>query len=240
MKYMFNKQDHNLHHRLYAFEDAAGPFGIPIIRPVHARDLDLSALEWIGFNYAKSTPAVLRGSKGLHFFVDDYQFERVWRTPLAYVGMLQQFGAVLSPDFSPYADWPPAVQHYNHYRKHWLGRYWQDQGIVVVPTITWSSPDTLDWAFDGEPRGGVVALSATGMHKNQLGIDWLMEGYQAMMARLEPELILWRGRVPEEIQRVDGGRILKLPNYADKFDRMREERKAAEAALAGREAAADG
>lgn len=38
--------------------------------------------EWIGFNYAASTAR--RAGKGVHFFLDDYQFERVWNNPDRY------------------------------------------------------------------------------------------------------------------------------------------------------------
>lgn len=72
-----------------------GKYGIPEIKP--ETDIRIDKLEWIPFNYALS--AKDRASKGVHFYCDDYQFERVWRNPDKYVPLLQQFGAVLSPDF---------------------------------------------------------------------------------------------------------------------------------------------
>ena len=36
-----------------------------------------------GFNYVLSTK---RRDAGVHFFLDDYQFERIWDDPMAYMG----------------------------------------------------------------------------------------------------------------------------------------------------------
>lgn len=93
----------------------AGAFDIPRI----LAEVPATPQSWIGFNYAKSCkdPA----NKAIHFFVDDYQFNRLWTNPDAYLDMLRRFKAVCTPDFSTYTDFPKAVQIWNHYRKHWLG-----------------------------------------------------------------------------------------------------------------------
>jgi hypothetical protein len=105
----------------------AGAFDIPRI----LAEVPATPQSWIGFNYAKSCkdPA----NKAVHFFVDDYQFNRLWTNPDAYLDMLRRFKAVCTPDFSTYTDFPKAVQIWNHYRKHWLGAYWQGNGITVIP-----------------------------------------------------------------------------------------------------------
>ncbi len=94
-----------------------GRFHIPIIKP--ETDIRIDKLEWIPFNYALS--AKDRASKGVHFYCDDYQFERVWRNPDKYVPLLQQFGAVLSPDFSMFRDHPEAVQIWSAYKTALVG-----------------------------------------------------------------------------------------------------------------------
>lgn len=70
-------------------------------------------------------PARIGRTKGYIFFVDDYQFIRLWNDPDRYMPMLQQFRYVLTPDFSLYTDFPKALQIWNHYRKHWIGAYMQ-------------------------------------------------------------------------------------------------------------------
>ena len=131
-----------------------GEFGIPELEPVHC-----DAETWIGFNYAKGCDVEDRPAHSVHFFIDDYQFNRLWTAPDVYLSMLSGFRCVATPDFSMYTDFPKAIQIYNHYRKHWLGRYWQDHGITVIPTIAWSTPDSYEWCFDGEPVGGDVIVS---------------------------------------------------------------------------------
>lgn len=130
----------------------AGRYDIPILRP------ELTTAEnWISFNYAKGCEEP--SEHGVHFFVDDYQFNRIWAHPDNYLSMMARFDTVCTPDFSTYTDFPRIIQIYNHYRKHWLGAYWQAHGIKVIPTISWSTPDSFAWCFDGEPIGGAVAVS---------------------------------------------------------------------------------
>lgn len=52
-------------------------------------------------------------SAGVHFFLDDYQFERFWRQPQRYLDALAKFPMVLGPTFSLYTDFPgpdPALE----------------------------------------------------------------------------------------------------------------------------------
>ena len=188
----------------------AGEYDIPILGPVK----ECNCENWIGWNFAKGCEDPEQ--HGVHFFIDDYQFDRVWRQPDVYLHMLGRFQAVCTPDFSPYADFPKAIQLYNHYRKHWLGAYWQMHGMTVIPTITWSSPDTLEWCFDGEPKNSVIALSSVGMLNSPTYKDWMLRGYDAMMQQLSPIKIFWRGTVPEELAGGDV-EIVQLPVFTDKW-----------------------
>lgn len=89
--------------------------GKAVIKPV---DFD-GDTEFIPFNFAATSKD--REKKSIHFFIDDYQFIRLWNDPDRYIPMLQQFQYVFTPDFSLYTDFPKAVQIFNHYRKHWIG-----------------------------------------------------------------------------------------------------------------------
>ncbi|MEE1552773.1 MAG: YfbU family protein [Lachnospiraceae bacterium] len=113
---MNNKQRYeNLQHGFYA---GAGKYDIPQLTGSKITDFP----ELIGFNYAKTTKN--RQNKGVHFFLDDYQFLRLWNNPTAYLDILKGFRCVLTPDFSLYADFPTAMQIYNHYRKHYVYAKW--------------------------------------------------------------------------------------------------------------------
>lgn len=189
-----------------------GKYGIPQIYPVE----EYPPQDFIPINYAKSCKD--RASKCAHFFVDDYQFVRFWNSPDVYVPMLRQFKAVCAPDFSTYTDMPLAMQIYNHYRKHWLAAYWQAMGITVYPTISWSTPDSYDWCFDGEPVGGVVAVSSVGTQSKE-SKRLFLQGYDQMMARLDPKWIIFYGAVPEEC---DWNVIRVEPHYLDIVKRRKQ------------------
>lgn len=186
--------------------DGTGIFGIPCLLPEHT-----TANSFIGFNYAKTCRQPY--DKGLHFFVDDYQFSRVWSNPDAYLDMLRKFKVVCTPDFSTYTDFPKAIQIYNHYRKHWLGAYWQENGITVIPTVSWSDRDSFEWCFDGEPVGGVIAVSSVGTQLSRDSRQLFLDGYNEMLARLQPTLIYFYGNVPKECE----GNIVRLAAYQEKF-----------------------
>lgn len=74
--------------------EGVGEYGIPKLHP----EVYESGCEWIGFNYAKT--AKDREKKGVHCFVDDYIFQRLWTNIDRYIPMLSQFRYVMSPDFN--------------------------------------------------------------------------------------------------------------------------------------------
>lgn len=165
-----------------------GDYDIPEILP----ESEVSVKEWIGFNYARNAKYkdCVPANTGVHFFLDDYQFERVWTEPTRYLDRVRKFDVVLSPDFSMYTDFPKAVQIYQHYRKHWLGRYWQENGAKVIPTISWSDEESFEWCFDGEPHNSIVAISNVGCMNNDKARKNFMRGYNKMLEVLEPSKVL--------------------------------------------------
>ena len=104
----------------------------------------------------------------------------------------------MTPDFSMFADYPKAVQVYNHWRKHQLGAYWQRVGMTVVPTIGWIDRDSYSWCFDGEPEGATVAVSSVGTQKHPEARRLFIAGYREMLVRLQPSKIIFFGDVPDE------------------------------------------
>ena len=170
-----------------------GKYDIPRILPMEVEQ----PVEMIGFNFAAKYKHPER--VGIHFFLKDYQFSRLWTSPDMYTGMLRRFRFVCTPDFSMYTDFPLALQINSHYRKHWLGAYWQSKGITVIPTICWSDERSFEWCFDGEPEKSVVAISSVGTQLNERSKRLFLLGYQQMMSRLQPKIVLFHGRIPAEI-----------------------------------------
>lgn len=172
--------------------ETEGKYDIPILLPteLHQR------LDWVAFNNANADRQ--RRSHGVHFFIDDYLFQRTWNDPVRYARLLQDFCAVLTADFSLFTDYPKAVQIYNHWRKHFLGAYWQSMGIPVIPSVCWSDHDSYDWCFDGEPKHSTVAVSSVGTQKSPRARELFMDGYREMLKRLEPDRVLFFGDVPKD------------------------------------------
>lgn len=194
--------------------NGSGTFDIPVLSSEHSKTTD-----FIGWNYARSCKCP--EAKGLHFFVDDYQFSRVWTNPDQYLDLLRHFKTVCTPDFSMYTDFPVAIQIYNHYRKHWLGAYWQQNGITVIPTIGWVDRASFDWCFDGEPVGADVAVSSVGTQASPKSRQLFMDGYNEMLQRLHPERVFFYGRVPDGCS----GNIIRLTAFQEQLRKRCDKRR---------------
>ena len=171
-----------------------GEYDIPQIIGVD----DIQVKEWIPFNYVLTCKEPQE--KGVHFFLDDYQFERVWNNIDKYTEVLQRFKAVMSPDFSMFTVNPKALQIYQHFRKHFIGAYWQANGLTVIPTINWADEKSFEWCFDGEPTNSIVAISTVGSMNSKANKEGFYKGYEEMKKQLQPKKILCYGTVPEEIK----------------------------------------
>lgn len=62
---------------------------------------------------------------GIHFYLDDYQFERLWVNPEKYIDILKEYECILSPDFSLYIDMPIDMKIWNIYRSRLIGQLYQ-------------------------------------------------------------------------------------------------------------------
>ncbi len=190
----------------------SGKYGLPRLKSNYS----IPPESLVPFNKAKSTD----GEKaGVHFFIDDYQFERVWRSPLRYTEMLRKFDCVLSPDFSLFVDMPLAMKIWNVYRSHAIGAFWQNQGLNVVPTLQWANPITFDFCFSGIEPGGMVAVSTLGAAKHRLSRQLWTAGMKEAIRKLQPKTILLYGSPIDfdfgniRIIRYDNETIERLRNY---------------------------
>ena len=144
----------------------------------------------IGFNYAKTSK---EKNVGIHFYLDDYQFERLWNKPEEYVDILKQYECILSPDFSLYMDMPMPMKIWNIYRSRLIGQYYQSQGIKVIPTLSWAEEETFEFCFEGIPKGSIVSISTIGVKKNKEALKIWKTGVDELIKRIEPSTILIYG-----------------------------------------------
>ena len=169
----------------YDSKRADNKYGFPSLRGCNVTPKDV-----IGFNEAKTADNT---DVGIHFFIDDYQFERVWNNPKKYVDLLKQFDCIFTPDFSLYADMPLAMKIWNIYRSRLVGQIMEDNGILVVPTLSWAGADTLEFVFDGLPVGSTYAVSTVGVMRSDEAKAMWKSGMEAAMKALTPSSILLYG-----------------------------------------------
>lgn len=130
---------------------------------------------------------------GVHFFTDDYRFERIWRNTDAYLARLSKFQCVFTPDFSLYLDMPLAMQIWNTYRNRLIGQICQDYGMNVIPTVGWAGEESFDFCFDGLPQGGMVAVSTVGVMNDKNAKEIFRVGMGEMIRKVSPDFILIYG-----------------------------------------------
>ena len=86
----------------YAQYESSNEWGIPDLLPCHIDNLKDIPIQ--GFNFALTDKHP--EGKGVHFFIHDYQFERIWQRPVRYTEFLKKFSFCLTPTFSTYLDMP--------------------------------------------------------------------------------------------------------------------------------------
>lgn len=129
----------------------------------------------------------------MHFYIDDYQFERLWNSPYDYIDKLSEFDCIFSPDFSLYMDMPIAMKVWNIYRSRLIGQFYQSCGIKVIPTISWAEEATFSFCFDGIPEGSIVSVSTIGVKRDKDAFNIWKAGMDEMIKRIKPKAILVYG-----------------------------------------------
>jgi len=126
----------------------------------------------------------------VHFFEPDERFDEVWTNPEHYIPELGQYHQLMSPDFSLYADEPISKQVFNTFRSRWCGWYWQSRGLTVIPTVSWSTPHSFEFCFDGIPENATLAVATVGCLDSESGF---MSGYEYMVRRCKPTAVICYG-----------------------------------------------
>lgn len=163
----------------------AGKYQMPIIeREEHIPN------SLIGFNYAMTSKDK---SAGIHWYIDDYQMERVWVSPEKYIEILKAYDCVLTPDFSLYMDMPYSMKIWNVFRSRLIGQMCQDAGLNVIPTVSWAEEATFDFAFDGLPENGVLSISTVGVKNSPEALEIWKAGVTELIKRKKPKVLLVYG-----------------------------------------------
>ena len=74
---------------------------------------------------------------------------------------------------------------------------WCLLALIVVPTVTWSTPSSYNFCFDGIETGSIVAIGMIGCKRTKTEF---MRGYDAMLERIHPVAIICFGDPFPEMQ----------------------------------------
>lgn len=168
----------------YDEERVEGRYDMPTLLPC-----DEFPERLIGFNYARTSEDY---GAWIHFYIDDYQFERLWNSPAENMNILQRFGGCLTPNFSIYRDMPEAMKIWNTYRARLLGQIMQDCGINVIPIVYWSDKRSFDYCFDGLPENATLSVNNIRDNTKEAKKLW-DDGMDELIKRKSPSRILLYG-----------------------------------------------
>jgi Domain of unknown function (DUF4417) len=119
-----------------------------------------------------------------HFYVHDHKFEPLWRRP--HRVLASRPNSVVEPNFSTTDQTPLALALWHFYRKRWLARYWQANGLRVFVDL------------NVEPRFNAVCDGLGSVPPNLLGVP---RGWRAYASRAHancPENLLPEWAVARE------------------------------------------
>lgn len=169
-------------------------WGIP---EVHGIDYVPQGMNFLNSEYAlRIKDAGERKNTWCMFYEWDWKFDRFWQYPKRYAKWVQTLGGSITPQFSVYIDTPLAIQMYSVYKSRWLGAYWESLGIPIIPDVSWGSPQSWDFCFDGIRKGSVVAIGRryAGNKETKGASDFYFRlGFEKMLEEIEPKAVLYYG-----------------------------------------------
>lgn len=174
--------------------EGAGRWEIPLVKK---QEVDLSDVRLLAYSDTRPRDNAANVRCGVHFFIDDYRFSGIYRDPEKSLSKLSQYAFLLTPDDSMYADMNQWRQMESVAHSRWCGAYWQSKGLRVIPTISWSTPSSYAYCFDGVEPEAIVAVGMIGCKRNKQGF---LRGYHAMTERLRPKAVICFGAPFSEME----------------------------------------
>lgn len=164
-----------------------GKWGIPLVKK---QKLATENTMLVACSDTRANDNEINKKRGVHFFVDDYRFSGIYDNPERTLERYSQYAFLLTPDFSTYGDMDLWRQLESVAKNRWVGAYWQSKGRIVIPTVSWSTPRSFEFCFDGIEQHATVAVSTLGCKKAKMDF---MRGYEVMLEKLQPETIICFG-----------------------------------------------
>lgn len=161
----------------------------------------------------------------LCFYTYDTYFESFWDQPAFMVAKVINAGIKIAvvPDFSFYTEMPTATHIFNTYRAQWMGRYFQEAGLQVIPRLQFGIGDgnkTLDFCMSGIPKNPPILAQSIQNANTDEEFKQSVENTKQALAALKPATWLVYGGNPakRQIEAVNytDGKVVHLYNYAAK------------------------
>lgn len=193
-----------------------GDFDSPVIR----KNLSIPE-KLISFNYALSCKDPEQYF--VHFYIDDYQFERIWRNPTKYTNLLKKFAGVIGPDFSAYTDMSISQRIFNIYRNKVLTACWQKLGLNVIPNGRWIENckiSNFNNGFDGLPCHSSIAITTNSTQSIEK-YEKFQHEFQDILNKLQPTNLIVYGKLKEHekfLCQQQGVKVFEFKRILDKME----------------------
>lgn len=189
--------------------ELVGSEGFPKISPTQSIPEDvISFNEWMANGHPEKY--------WVDHFVDDYRFNCVYSNCDRYLERYRKAKGVIGTDFSAYRNMPAYRRKDSVGKNRELDFYLQQNGIDVIPVVSYAYPRDFEWCLDGLPSNSSVAISTNGSMQNFVSHEMFIEGAIEVQKRLHPShLIIAGGPVPE----LDAlfGNIVYYPNFSQRL-----------------------
>lgn len=149
----------------------------------------------------------------VHFYQDDFSFERIWRNPKRYLKILKRFNGVILPDFSLYRDMPLVMQIWNIYRSRAIGCWLQKNDILVIPNIRYGDERTFRLSCCGIEKNSVIAIGSNGTYQHNVDKAIFDKGLDVVIKSIEPIAIIIYGSLSKKLQKICNEKGIALYHF---------------------------
>jgi hypothetical protein len=176
---------------------------------MQADHLNLPINIWGQFARSRKHPGTV------HFYTDDYRFNGLWHHPEKVVnaGCL----TAVEPNFSTSNSQPFPVALYSIYKKRFIARYWQEQGIKILVDLS-IAQEHEDLNMLGVPLGWRAYATTTheGFYEAAL-----IHQYELACAHAGSEDILFcvitRSKVVQKLCQEMGWQFVRVDHYPERI-----------------------
>lgn len=82
---------------------------------------------------------------------------------------------------------------WNTFRNKLLAAWWQKNGIIVIPNVSWGKDRSFDMCLEGYPKNSIISINSTGLRQDAQAKRLWIEGYYQVIDVLSPTHIIRYG-----------------------------------------------